>query len=179
MLIRNISNAIEDEYYYVDGTVTERPDGSLDVKGDVTILQLIDNQIPAIFNTVTGRFAIECEETTCKSLKGSPRHVGSNYNICYVRPHSLDGIPSSIGQRLIMKYDANLGLLPLLNVHVGQSLTCLSPDPDGLGDWPQPGSIKFGRIIRLIKNYVGLGPSAAIAFASELIANGLESNAKF
>jgi hypothetical protein len=74
---------------------TINPDGSIDVKGNVSISDCELTEFPLIFNKVSGSFY--CQNSYLTTLKGSPRFVGGSFYCQKNKLTSLLGGPKSVG----------------------------------------------------------------------------------
>ena len=86
-----------DEICYKFGVrnYTINDDGSIDVKGDVSIPTSGLTEIPITFNKVSGTFY--CQNSDLTTLKGSPRFVGGSFYCHKNKLTSLLGGPKSVG----------------------------------------------------------------------------------
>ena len=74
---------------------TINDDGSIDVNGDVYLINKGLTELPLIFNRVTGEF--DCSRNRLTSLKGSPRWVGRYFDCGNNRLASLEFSPDYVG----------------------------------------------------------------------------------
>ena len=74
---------------------TINPDGSIDVDGDVYLINKGLTELPLTFNKVTGDF--DCRFNRLTSLKGSPRWVGGDFNCHNNKLTSLEFSPVYVG----------------------------------------------------------------------------------
>ena len=73
---------------------TINPDGSIDVRGNVSIVEYDINYIPIKFNKVGGWF--NCSGMSLTSLKGCPKKVDGNFYCHKNELTSLKGSPESV-----------------------------------------------------------------------------------
>ena len=74
---------------------TINDDGSIDVNGDVFLYNKELNELPLIFNKVTGYF--DCGHNKLTSLKGCPVWVGFSFSCSYNDLTSLEFSPDYVG----------------------------------------------------------------------------------
>jgi len=72
------------------------PDGSIDVVGNIDLSNKKINNLPLIFNNVSGDFS--CQHNGLTSLEGSPTLIGGFFNCQYNRLANLIGAPTTIGK---------------------------------------------------------------------------------
>lgn len=85
---------------------TLRKDGSIDVKGDVVIVEKGLTEIPIRFNKVTGSFNVYDNNLT--SLKGCPIEVGKSFNCSENDLTSLEYAPRIVGGGFDCSFNYNL-----------------------------------------------------------------------
>jgi hypothetical protein len=108
-------NEICDQYNITNYIVN--PDESIDVNGDVYLLDNELTELPLQFNKVTGYF--DCSNNELTTLKGSPKWVGRYFACSNNNLTSLKGCPRWVGGYFIC--DEN-------------QLTSLEFEPDYVGD---------------------------------------------
>jgi hypothetical protein len=74
---------------------TINPDGSIDVDGDVDLINKGLTELPLTFNKVTGYF--DCDGNQLTSLKGSPKWVGRGFYCNRNQLTSLEFSPDYVG----------------------------------------------------------------------------------
>jgi hypothetical protein len=74
---------------------TIRPDGTVDVKGNVDIPNRKLDIIPIQFGVVSGNF--NCSANNLKSLQGSPKEVTGDFECDRDNLTSLQGAPREVG----------------------------------------------------------------------------------
>jgi hypothetical protein len=79
----------------VKGTYTIQSDGTVDVNGNVNMLDVFFTKIPVKFGKITGDFY--CFNNKLTSLKGAPQSVGGNFILYNNQLTSLEGAPKSVG----------------------------------------------------------------------------------
>jgi hypothetical protein len=100
---------------------TINPDGSIDVNGDVYLLDNELTELPLQFNKVTGSF--DCDNNKLTSLKGSPRWVGRDFECSYNKLTSLEFGPDYVGR--LFSCDVNqLTSLEFSPDYVGLDFCC-------------------------------------------------------
>jgi hypothetical protein len=78
----------------VKGTYIIQSDGTVDVNGNVNMLDVFFTKIPVKFGKITGDFY--CFNNKLTTLEGSPQSVGGNF-ICYKNQlTNLEGAPQSV-----------------------------------------------------------------------------------
>jgi hypothetical protein len=80
----------------VKGIYTIQSDGTVDVNGDVKMLDMDLNKIPVKFGKVTGYF--DCSRNQLTSLDGAPQSVGRDFFCADNKLTSLDGAPQLVGK---------------------------------------------------------------------------------
>jgi len=71
------------------------PDGSIDVDGDINLVNINLIKLPLKFNIVSGEF--DCRGNKLTSLEGCPKEVGGDFS-CYANQlTSLEGCPKEVG----------------------------------------------------------------------------------
>ena len=73
-----------------------RPDGLVDVDGNVRLNDLDLKELPVKFGIVTGDFI--CSSNSLIDLKGAPLEVGGGFNCSYNKLTSLSGGPDKVGE---------------------------------------------------------------------------------
>jgi len=89
--------------YYGIENYTIKPDGSIDVDGDVYLSGRRLFSLPLKFKTVSGSF--NCASNDLTSLKGSPTEVGENFNCSNNELSSLEGGPTTVGGYFATSYN--------------------------------------------------------------------------
>jgi hypothetical protein len=79
----------------VEGTYTIQSNGTVDVNGDVNVVNMKLTEMPVKFGKVTGNFY--CENNQLTNLEGSPESVGGDFICSYNQLTSLVGAPQSVG----------------------------------------------------------------------------------
>jgi len=72
-----------------------RPDGIVDVEGDVNLFEMDLTKIPIKFGVVTGFF--DCSHNQLTNLQGAPEEVGGSFYCSYNQLTSLQGAPEKVG----------------------------------------------------------------------------------
>lgn len=78
----------------MSGTWKWNPDGTVDVKGDVCIIDYPYSKLPVKFNKVTGDFT--CGDNHLTTLEGCPEFVGGYFNCCRNLLSSVDFAPKKV-----------------------------------------------------------------------------------
>ena len=159
------------QHFDVQGDVKENSDGTFSVIGHAASWGDPVDKLPVSFREVTGSFDIRYKLLPGSTLEGCPRRVGGLFDIRECNVKSLAGLPDS-ARCMFFTYFPNLGLLPILNCH--SDFVMYATNHHGAGAGPNYTIASY-----LLSRYAGSSAIATLAFASELIANGLESNAKF
>jgi len=100
---KNAEKTIKDfckKYHIEDYTINN--DGSIDVDGDVILMEFDLQKIPIKFNNVTGTF--NCSYNRLTSLKNAPKYVGEVFTCQSNCLTSLEGFPISVGE-VVVAYD--------------------------------------------------------------------------
>ena len=74
---------------------TKNADGSIDVHGDVDLIDLNLKKLPLKFNKVDERFI--CSRNQLTSLEGAPKEVGGTFSSSHNKLTSLEGAPKEVG----------------------------------------------------------------------------------
>ena len=116
-----------DRYYIRKYTI--RPDGVVDVNGDVSMRDVTESILPIQFGKVTGNF--DCHMVPITSLKGFPHTVLGDVYAAYTKISSLEYAPQFVGGGF---YCHNTNIKSLHGVdkmikHIGNDFLC---DNDGL-----------------------------------------------
>jgi len=74
---------------------TRRPDGKIDVEGNVMLAGLGLEELPYQFGRVSGGFS--CHSNQLTSLSGAPKEVGGNFYCHSNQLTSLSGAPKEVG----------------------------------------------------------------------------------
>jgi hypothetical protein len=77
------------------GGYTIRPDGTVDVVGNVDLRYFKGTSLPVQFGKVSGYF--DCSNTQIISLEGAPQSVGGYFDCSNTKITSLEGAPRSVG----------------------------------------------------------------------------------
>jgi hypothetical protein len=169
------------QYFDVLGQVTVRPNGVVDVQGDVKLKRNTwIKQLPVQFGHVSGDFHCSdneltslqgapdhvdgnfmCYDNHLPNLVGAPRHVGGRFACSHNKLTSLEGAPDHVGDLFLCLYDAHL---PLLRLTMYDSVNIL---------WAPE------QVEKIIDKYAGEGKPGAIKAAAELIRAGYKDNAKW
>jgi hypothetical protein len=80
-------------YDIINYTIND--DGSIDVDGDVFLYNKKLNELPLVFNKVTGYFG--CGYNKLTTLKGSPRWIGGSFSCAYNKLRDLEYSPDYVG----------------------------------------------------------------------------------
>ena len=112
-------NEICAEYCIENYTIN--PDGSIDVNGDVYLLDNELTELPLAFNKVTGYF--DCGKNKLTTLKGSPRWVGRYFSCNNNQLTSLEFSPDYVGGYFICD-DNQLTSLEFGPDYVGDDFYC-------------------------------------------------------
>jgi hypothetical protein len=110
-----------DQYEIKNYTI--RPDGIVDVKGDVDLPNFRETTIPIQFGTVTGAFDSQASGIT--SLKGVPQLVGQMFTCSDTKIISLMGAPQHVGGEFYC-HDTKITSLAGCPKHVGGLFDCRS-----------------------------------------------------
>jgi hypothetical protein len=86
------------ETFHIDG-YTFNDDGSIDVDGDVILMEMDLQKIPIKFNNVTGTF--NCSYNRLTSLENAPKYVGEVFTCQSNCLTSFEGFPISVGEVLV------------------------------------------------------------------------------
>ena len=122
---------------YLIKNYTINSDGTIDVNGDVNLIDMNLDKLPLKFNKVTGSF--KCGNNQLTSLEGSPKEVGGRFNCYDNQLISLVGAPKWVGGNF---YCGNNQLITLRGATkevgrdfncVGNSLTSLEGAPEIVG----------------------------------------------
>jgi hypothetical protein len=101
---------------------TINPDGSIDVDGYVDLYRCRLDQLPLVFNKVTGWF--DCSHNRLTSLKGSPKWVGSDFYCSGNYLTSLEFSPDYVGGFFHCGYSEKLTNPKGCTEKIGQKFTC-------------------------------------------------------
>jgi hypothetical protein len=112
-----------DEICYEFGVrnYTINDDGSIDVKGDVSIPTSGLTEIPITFNKVSGDFY--CQNSDLTTLKGSPRFVGGSFYCQKNKLTDLKGGPNKVSGSFYCYFN-QITSLEEGPEHIGDSITC-------------------------------------------------------
>lgn len=102
---------------YLISNYTINPDGSIDVDGDVSIVNGRLTKLPLKFNKVSGDFYCSWEDLT--TLEGSPKEVGGDFFCSYNKLKTLKHSPSIISG-LFYCVDNPLESLEGLNIPISK-----------------------------------------------------------
>jgi len=80
---------------HVKGTWTRRPDGKIDIDGDISFYGMSLTKIPYQFGKVSGEFLLTQNNLT--SLAGAPEEVGGDFTCSATTLRSLVGSPKKVG----------------------------------------------------------------------------------
>ncbi|WP_331139941.1 hypothetical protein [Flavobacterium sp.] len=86
------------ETYHIDD-YTFNEDGSIDVDGDVILMEMDLQKIPIKFNNVTGTF--NCSYNRLTSLENAPKYVGEVFTCQSNCLTSFEGFPISVGEVVV------------------------------------------------------------------------------
>ena len=100
---------------------TINPDGSIDVDGDVDLLDEKLTKLPLKFNRVSGNFT--CTYNKLTSLIGCPNHVGGDFSCSKNKLTSLIGCPNHVGGYFSCSKNKLTSLIGCPN-HIGRYFTC-------------------------------------------------------
>jgi hypothetical protein len=100
---------------------TINDDGSIDVDGDVGLIEKGLTELPLTFNKVTGNF--NCSKNNLTSLKGSPKWVGGYFGCRYNQLTNLEGSPDYIAGYFTCSYN-KLTSLEFSPDYVGKNYDC-------------------------------------------------------
>ena len=134
-----------DKYYITNYTI--RPDGIVDVDGDVFLRGMTATAFPVQFGHVSGWF--NCAYTPITSLQGAPTSVGGSFYCVNTSIKSLQGAPTSVGG------DFNCACTPI---------TSLQGAPTSVGGYfncyntPARDMLKLFNIKGLKRVYIDFGP---------------------
>jgi hypothetical protein len=90
-----------EKYNITNYTVND--DGSIDVNGDVYLINKELTELPLTFNKVTGNF--HCHFNNLTTLKGSPRWIGGRFSCRLNKLTSLDFSPDYVGSYFNCRYN--------------------------------------------------------------------------
>ena len=144
---------------------TIRPDGVVDVAGDVVLFNPGEELsiIPIQFGTVTGEF--NCNETKLTSLKGVPHQVDGNFRCSFTEVKSLEYAPESVNGYFSC-YNSQIKSLSGIDKivkHIGGDFICDDDVTHILGLLLIEGITSFnidnerGKINGILNKYVGTG----------------------
>ena len=108
-------------------------DGSIDVDGDVNLVNFKLNELPVKFNKVNGNFY--CHNNQLTTLKGCPSEVSKDLWIDSNELTSLEGCPIYVGGDFDCN-DNNLTSLIGSPIEVGGSFSCIYNQLSSLVDLP-------------------------------------------
>ena len=74
---------------------TINSDGSIDVDGDVNLIDMNLDKLPLRFNRIGGSF--DCSVNHLTSLIGAPKEIGGSFDCRYNQLTTLEGAPREIG----------------------------------------------------------------------------------
>ena len=80
-----------------------RPDGIVDVEGDVNLFEMDLTKIPIKFGVVTGFF--DCSHNQLTNLQGAPEEVGGSFYCSYNQLTSLQGAPEEVGRWFVCHHN--------------------------------------------------------------------------
>jgi hypothetical protein len=102
--------------YGIPGTYTINDDGSIDVEGNVILVDKKLTKIPFKFRHVSGGFYC-CSNNHLTSLDGAPINVGGDFFYCS-NNHltSLDGAPNFVGGNFYCYHNPNLSYTELFKI---------------------------------------------------------------
>ena len=103
-----------------------RPDGIVDVDGNVDLIRYSGSMLPVQFGTVTGRFFAGSSDLT--SLKGCPLSVGGYFSCSDTDILSLEHAPQSI--KVVThnpKLNRNCSSNVLVYIYTTTDINCKSP----------------------------------------------------
>ena len=86
-------DAICKKYGITNYTISS--DGSIDVDGDVNLIDINLDKLPLRFNRIGGNFY--CNNNQLTSLEGAPKEVGGFFDCRYNQLTSLEGAPKEVG----------------------------------------------------------------------------------
>ena len=89
MTIKQICEKYRIKNYTINGD-------TVDVNGDVDLLDISSTKLPLKFGIVTGYF--DCENNNLTSLEGAPKKVGGYFSCYGNNLTSLEGAPKEIGR---------------------------------------------------------------------------------
>ncbi len=105
--------------YYSIGNYNINDDGTIDVDGDVILIDRHLVEMPFKFGKVTGDF--NCSGNSLESLKGSPYEVGGDFNCSDNYLINLEGSPDEVGGTFDCSYNA-LKSLDGLTLEISEDL---------------------------------------------------------
>jgi hypothetical protein len=162
---------------------TIRPNGVVDVDGDVNLNKFKGKILPVQFGRVEGIF--DCSDTNLTSFKGAPRIVGKvlNYNTSNVA--SLEGIPPWVGGNFgcFLRNVKSLSGIDKMVKHVGGGFYTYGTTTHILGLLLIDGITEFGfevggrvELHKIMNKYVGTGD--ILSAQDELIDAGFTDQAR-
>ena len=160
---------------------TIRPDGIIDVDGNVDLYNFKVTTLPVQFGNVTGDFY--CYHTKITSLAGCPSNVGGGFYCHNTQITSLQGAPSTVGGHFSCN---NTKITSLTGIHkqikhIGRNFYCDRTVTHILGVLLIKGITNIGiddggPIDRIMNKYIGTGN--VIMAQDELIDAGFIEQAK-
>jgi len=148
----------------VKGTWTRRPDGKIDVEGDVTISGLGLEELPYQFGRVSGDFY--CSDNQLTSLSGAPKEVGGYFYCSYNQLTSLQGAPKEVGGNFFCS-DNQLTSLQGAPKEVGGGFNCYNNQLTSLQGAPKEVGGDFDCSYNYLKSLQGAPKEVGGVFYSE------------
>ena len=105
------------------GNYTIRPDGLVDINGNVNLANMHLTKIPVKFGVVNGYF--NCSDNQLTSLEGSPEEVGGFFDCSYNQLTTLQGAPEKVGENFYCSHN-QLTTLRGCPEEVGGEFICTS-----------------------------------------------------
>ncbi|HEY4963074.1 MAG TPA: hypothetical protein VIH90_00055 [Candidatus Saccharimonadales bacterium] len=139
---------------------TRRPDGIIDVNGDVKITQSAGTTIPIRFGKVAGSF--NCAHTQLKSLQGAPEIVGGYFSCCATKITSLSGVDKLI-KNIDGEFLCNSNVTHILGLLLIKGITKINVD-------------NGGPIDKIMNKYIGTGD--ILSAQDELLDAGFKDQAR-
>jgi hypothetical protein len=116
-------------------------------------------------HTVLGE--VKADGNRLTNLVGGPSYVTSNYIVTNNPLESLEGLPHTVGGRVVLTYQADLPLLRLLLIKECKGILIRQPD------W-----MPYKELNSILDKYLGKGMAFVVPCARELIKHGFAGNAR-
>lgn len=127
---KNTEKTIKDlckKYRIEDYTFND--DGSIDVDGDVILMEFDLQKIPIKFNNVTGTF--NCSYNRLTSLENAPKYVGEVFTCQSNCLTSFEGFPISVGE-VVVAFDNEFSSVDYLPKTKGHYIIYVEPNVEDM-----------------------------------------------